>query len=178
MSVAKIWIGTNHMPGTRDFSEALFRRFTVLQFPNRFVDSEAELGPGRMLKDVQLSAKLRAEIPGVLNIMLAALGNAFDRGRLTNPSSSVEAVQNWRRDADQVLSFLEESMVQEPGASIPSAECYGLYREWATEAGILRLVSRKSFTTRIESLGWGEPGKSTGGKRMLFGLRQRLAGDL
>ncbi|OCX86649.1 hypothetical protein A6M27_12050, partial [Acidithiobacillus thiooxidans] len=167
--ICKIWIGTNHMPGTRDFSPALFRRFTVLGFPNVFPEES---------RDIRLSEKLQAEIPGILNILLVALGNAFDRGHLTSPPSSVEAVQNWKRDSDQVLTFLEEEMIREPGARMTSAEVYTLYQMWAKDAGIQRPVSRKSFTTRVESLGWAEAGKSTGGRRCLWGMRQRLAGDL
>lgn len=176
--IAKIWIGSNHMPGTRDFSPALFRRFTILKFPNKFVDTEAELGPGAMLKDTRLPEKLRAETPGILNVLLRALGNAFDRGYLTSPPSSVDAVDQWRRDSDQVLTFLEEETIKEPGAKIASAEIYGLYREWAQSAGIQRLVSRKAFTTRVEALGWGQAGKSTGGQRFIWGLRQRFGGGL
>ncbi|MHB8180087.1 MAG: DNA primase family protein [Acidobacteriaceae bacterium] len=167
--ICKIWIGSNHMPSTRDFSPALFRRFTVLTFPNVFPEES---------RDTRLSEKLRSEIPGILNILLVALGNAFDRGHLTSPPSSVEAVQNWKRDSDQVLTFLEEDMVQEPGARMTSAEAYTLYQMWAKGAGIQRPVSRKAFTIRVESLRWAEVGRSTGGQRLFYGIRQRLAGDL
>lgn len=176
--ICKIWLGTNHMPGTRDFSPALFRRFTVLGFPNRFAGPDEEPKPGDMLKDVRLSEKLRVEIPGILNILLVALGHAFDRGYLTSPPSSVEAVNQWKRDSDQVLTFLEEQMVQEPGAKITSAEAYSIYQQWARDAGMQRPVNRKSFTTRVELSKWAEIGKSTGGQRCLYGIRQRLAGDL
>ncbi len=176
--IAKIWIGSNHMPCTRDFSPALFRRFVILRFPNKFVDTEAETGPGAMLKDTQLPAKLRAEIPGILNVLLRALGNAFDRGYLTSPPSSVDAVDQWKRDSDQVLTFLEEEIIREIGAKITSAEIYALYQSWAQSAGIQRTVNRKNFTTRVEALGWGAAGKSTGGTRCFWGLRQRFGGDL
>ncbi|WP_291520803.1 phage/plasmid primase, P4 family [Acidithiobacillus sp.] len=167
--ICKIWLGSNHMPGTRDFSPALFRRFTILKFPNEYPEES---------RDVRLSEKLRAEIPGILNILLAALGNAFDRGHLTSPPSSVEAVNQWKRDSDQVLTFLEEQMVQEPGARIASAEAFSLYQQWASSAGIKRPVSRNPFTRRIKALMWAEDGKGTAGERFLYGLRQRLAGDL
>ena len=167
--ICKIWLGSNHMPGTRDFSPALFRRFSILVFPNEFPEES---------RDVRLSEKLRAEIPGILNVLLAALGNAFDRGHLTSPPSSVEAVDQWKRDSDQVLTFLEEEMVREPGARIASAEAFSIYQKWAQAAGIQRPVSQKPFTRRIKALRWAEDGKGTAGERFLFGIRQRLAGDL
>lgn len=167
--ICKIWLGSNHMPGTRDFSPALFRRFTVLTFPNVFPEES---------RDTRLSEKLRSEIPGILNILLVALGHAFDRGYLTSPPSSIEAVDRWKRDADQVLTFLEEEMIREPGAKIASGEAYTLYQAWASEAGIQRPVSRNSFTRRIKALGWAEDGKGAAGERYLYGIRSRLAGDL
>ncbi|MBU2739870.1 DNA primase family protein [Acidithiobacillus concretivorus] len=167
--IAKVWLGTNHLPSTRDFSPALFRRFMILGFPNTFPESK---------RDVRLSEKLRAEIPGILNIALAALAQAFNRGYLTTPPSSADDVSTWKRDADQVASFADETLIIEPGSRIASGEAYGLYREWAIESGIQRLVNRKSFTTRIEGLGLAQAGRGTGGERFLFGIRQRLAGDL
>lgn len=166
--VCKLWIGANHLPASRDFSPALFRRFVILGFPVQFTDAQ---------KDVTLSAKLRAEIPGILNVCLAALGRAFDRGTLTTPPSSEDAVQNWRRDVDQVLSFLTECMVRESGARTSSAEAYRLYRGWAEESGIMRIIGRNAFTKRLEAHGWAESGKGTGGTRTLYGLRQKLTGD-
>lgn len=167
--ICKIWIGSNHMPSTRDFSPALFRRFTVLTFPNVFPEES---------RDIRLSEKLRSEIPGILNILLVALGHAFDRGHLTSPPSSTESVDRWKRDADQVLTFLEEEMIREPGAKIASGEIYRLYQAWASEAGIQRPVSRNSFTRRTKALGWAEDGKGAAGERYLYGIRSRLAGDL
>lgn len=167
--IAKVWLGTNHLPSTRDFSPALFRRFTILSFPNTFPESK---------RDVRLSEKLRAEIPGILNIALVALAHAFNRGHLTTPPSSADAVSTWKKDADQVASFADEMLISEPGARIASNEAYSLYQQWANESGIQRPVSRKSFTTRIEGLGLAQAGKGTGGERFLFGIRQRLAGDL
>jgi len=165
----KIWIATNHLPSVRDFSPALYRRFTILRFPNVVPEEE---------RDTSLSEKLREEITGILNIALRALGRVYDRGALTMPPSSLGEIENWRRDADQVLSFLEEEMIREADARIASSEAYELYLAWARDAGIQRTVNRKSFTTRVEGLGWAQAGKGSGGQRMLFGMRQLLAGDL
>ncbi|MGC9239980.1 MAG: DNA primase family protein [Acidithiobacillus sp.] len=166
---AKIWIATNHLPSVRDFSPALYRRFTILRFPN--VVPEAD-------RDTGLSEKLRAELPGILNVLLQALGRVYERGLLTTPPSSLAEIENWRRDADQVLSFLEEEMIREADARIASSDAYQLYQAWAREAGIQRTVNRKNFTTRVEGLGWATAAKGSGGQRMLFGIRQRLAGDI
>lgn len=161
--IAKLWLLTNHLPTTRDLSDGLFRRFSIVTFPNRFDDKPS--------RDTSLSEKLAAESSGILNYCLRALAGVYERGSLTEPRSSREAVDAWRRDTDQVSMFVEEEMVLEPGASISSKEAYSTYQEWAKESGIRRLLGRKNFTQRLVNMGV-ELGKGTGGTRLLYGVRR------
>ncbi|MHB1287521.1 MAG: phage/plasmid primase, P4 family [Leptospirales bacterium] len=160
--ICKIWVATNHMPSVRDLSDGLFRRFVILKFENRFDDKPT--------RDTKLAEKLQAEASGILNYCLKALAGVYERGGLTEPTSSREAVIGWKRDSDQTSLFIEEEMVIEPGASIPSSEAYSLYNDWAREAGIKRTLGRKAFTERLINHGI-EPGRGSGGVRMLCGIR-------
>lgn len=165
--VCKLWLATNHLPRTSDFSDGVFRRFTILTFPNKFE---------RLKKDTKLGEKLKAETSGVLNLCLEALGRAYDRGDLTIPPSSVQALKSWRVSADQVLQFLDEAATLDPNAITPSADMYSAYTTWATEAGITRKLNRKNFTLRM-----GEHGIEYGthqNVRCLFGVRPRLYSDI
>ncbi|MHB8542718.1 MAG: phage/plasmid primase, P4 family [Leptospirales bacterium] len=162
--VCKLWIATNHMPSVRDLSDGLFRRFIILNFPNRFDDK-----PNR---DTKLSEKLATEASGILNYCLKALAAVYERGALTEPTSSREAVQGWKRDSDQTSLFLDEEMTLESGASIASSEAYLLYTDWARGAGIKRTLGRKAFTERLVNHGV-ELAKGTGGARLLWGIRGR-----
>jgi putative DNA primase/helicase len=53
---ATCWFGTNHMPHTRDFSDALFRRALILTFNRVFAEHE---------RDPKLKEKLIAELEGI-----------------------------------------------------------------------------------------------------------------
>lgn len=165
--ICKLWIATNHLPSTKDFSDGIFRRFTILQFPNRFAPEVA---------DTRLDAKLRAEMPGVLNLVLEALAGVYERGRVTIPPSSVEAAEGWRVSSDQVLQFLDEAVTHDPQAITPSNDMYMAYQTWADTAGIYRKLNRKNFTLRLGSHGI-ENGKHLD-NRSFFGIRPRLASDL
>jgi putative DNA primase/helicase len=79
------WFGTNHMPHTRDFSDALFRRALVVQFSRVF---KPELGNC----DPQLKDKLMAELPGILNLSLDAYAKALEDG-FTMPQSCLDAIR-------------------------------------------------------------------------------------
>ena len=164
----KLWLATNHLPNTKDFSDGLFRRFTILQFPNRFDD--------RPDVDTELDAKLKAEASGVLNFCLDALASVYDRRGLTTPASSTEIAKSWRLSSDQVAQFLDEAVVLDNAAITASSEVYRLYTEWAAQAGIRHTLNRKNFTLRMEEKGI-EYGKSRG-VRCLYGIRERLASDM
>jgi putative DNA primase/helicase len=64
----KCWFGTNHMPHTRDFSAALFRRALIIEYNRVFSEGE---------QDRQLIDKLQAETSGILNMALKLLPEQF-----------------------------------------------------------------------------------------------------
>ena len=160
---AKHWFGTNHMPHSRDFSDALFRRAVILEFPNKFDGAQ---------RDVHLTSKLTAEMPGILNMALAGLARLFETRAFTPCSSSEDLARQWRLEADQVAQFVEETCEPKSGESLTSAFLFMHYQTWAGEAGINRTLNRKNFTTRLERLGF-TPGRGTSGVRMICGLTLR-----
>ena len=142
---ATCWFGTNHMPHTRDFSEALFRRATILQFNRTFAPHE---------QDPLLKEKLLTELPGILNIVLDAYANASAEG-FTQPESSDAAKKEWRLEADQVAQFVDDCCERLEGARAPVADVYRAYEHWANENGIGKTMSQKGMRDRLNRLGFG-----------------------
>jgi putative DNA primase/helicase len=154
------WFGTNHMPHTRDFSEALFRRAVVLTFNQVF---KPELGNC----DPNLKDKLMTELSGVLNLSLQAYADALQHG-FTMPASSVEARNEWRLEADQVAQFVDEECERSSFENTPIAQLYKSYESWAMETGINKRLTQKSVRTRLNSLGFGY--KHTNYARLVTGI--------
>jgi putative DNA primase/helicase len=155
------WFGTNHMPQTRDFSDAMTRRAIILTFNRKFEGDNC---------DPHLADKLIAELPGILNLALQAISGVLDQKAFTEPASSLEAKANWKLESDQVAQFIDECCLLHKDYETPSNEVYTRYKSWAQEAGSFRPLNRKNFTNRLKRFGV-EPFKGTGGKRMLFGIR-------
>ncbi|MGR3610142.1 MAG: phage/plasmid primase, P4 family [Sulfitobacter sp.] len=153
------WFGTNHMPHTRDFSEALFRRATILQFNRTFAKAE---------QDPQLKDKLQAELAGILNLSLTAYADALDHG-FTEPKSSEEAKKEWRLEADQVALFVDEACRRDPDARTSAGEVFKTYKLWADENGISKTMSQKGLRDRLTRLGFGADRDRTA--RYVTGLR-------
>ena len=142
---ATCWFGTNHMPHTRDFSEALFRRATILTFNRVFEPHEQD----RRLKD-----KLLADLPGILNMALDAYATALVEG-FAQPQSSEDAKKEWRLEADQVALFVEDACERDPMARTAAGDVYQAYRDWAAENGIAKTMSQKGLRDRLSRLGFG-----------------------
>lgn len=138
------WFGTNHLPHTRDFSDALFRRAIILPFNRKF--SEAE-------QDRDLKRKLTKELPGILNWAIHYYSQAQTNG-LIDPPSSMEAKRHWRIEADQVAQFVEEKCEADATARLAIGEIYREFDIWARQSGIRQIVGKQAMGDRLERLGF------------------------
>jgi putative DNA primase/helicase len=162
---ATCWFGTNHLPHTRDFSDALFRRALVVPFNRRFT-------PG-VDADPRLKDKLIEELPGILNLALDAYARVIERGAFTEPESCLQAKKEWRLEADQAAQFVEDCCEVGVG-EIQSSDLYSVFCAWAAAAGINHKLQHKSFTQRLERLGF-EPVRRNNG-RFFTGLKLNMTG--
>ncbi len=137
------WFGTNHMPATRDFSAALFRRASVFQFNRVFAEDS---------QDKMLKYDLRKELPGILNLALKHYAEALVFG-FSEPPSSLQAKAEWRLEADQVAQFLEDACERDPTRETKSSHLFHAYQCWANRQGIKRTVNQKTFSDRLIRLG-------------------------
>lgn len=164
---AKHWFGTNHLPHTRDFSDALFRRAIILTFNNKFEGAN---------RDVHLADKLKNELPGILNLALAGLKRLRENNAFTECASGVEIILQWRKEADQVAQFVEESCDVDPSLSASVGDMYRDYKDWAQYAGIKGTLNKNNFVKRLVRLGYMRD-RGTGGDRRIKGLRPKMAGN-
>ncbi|MGP5563690.1 DNA primase family protein [Vreelandella alkaliphila] len=155
------WFGTNHMPHTRDFSDALFRRALVVEFNNKF---KPEMGNC----DPHLKKKLVAELPGILNLALDAYSQALILG-FTVPVSAKEARERWRLEADQVAQFVESECERTDTSRVPPQHIFNAYRGWAEENGIQKRLTQRSFLDRLVMLGFTR--QKSSGVRYICGLK-------
>lgn len=160
---ATCWFGTNHMPHTRDYSEAFFRRAIVIPFNRVFQPYE---------QDPALKEKLARELPGILNYVLWGYAQVVKRGGFTIPASSVEAQRAWRMEADQVAQFVEDRCVVQADGRLDIAFLYESYKGWAQAMGIRQTLGQRHFCDRLEQMGHARI-KGTGGVRMIGGLTMK-----
>jgi phage/plasmid-associated DNA primase len=138
-------MGSNHLPHSRDHSDALTRRFRMIYFNRKISEEE---------KDVRLGAKIAKEFPGIVNAALAVGMELLQRGSHIQPASSVEAVSGWKRDCDIVHQFREDCLVVKPGLTESFPAIYEAFKTWATENhGGTRNVTGNSLSRRLRQDG-------------------------
>jgi putative DNA primase/helicase len=139
------WFGTNHMPHTRDFSEALFRRAVILQFNNKFEGENC---------DPNLKDKLIEELPGIFNLCVTAIGEVLRRGRFTECQSNKGAKEDWRMEADQCMQFIDDCCDKSETAVLTVSELYVRYTDWTDDSGIKSKLNKRNFGSRLDRLGF------------------------
>ena len=137
------WFGTNHMPPTSDFSEALFRGTAILTFNRTFQPHE---------QNSNLKDDLDRELSGISNLAVAAYAGALQNG-FTIPASSQQARDEWKLETNQVAQFVIDACDERPEAAENFTELYKCYQGWV-QRNQLTLLTPKTFSTRMQRLGF------------------------
>lgn len=82
-------------------------------------------------QDPLLKAKLRAEMSGILNRMIAG-ALAYLTDGLTMPDAMVEATQAYHEDNDLLGQFLTKCVARDPGSTVGSMALHELFVAWQT----------------------------------------------
>jgi phage/plasmid-associated DNA primase len=136
---ARLMITTNNRPPISDRSDGLWRRMLLLPFRVQIPPQE---------QDVQLSQKLKVEVAGILNWALAGRRSLRQRGRFTEATICVAAVQEYRRESNSAGVFLREECHFESGSRTRVDTLYRTYGEWAKANGHT-LLSNAQFGKEV-----------------------------
>ena len=143
--VFKLWLCANHLPHTRDFSDAFFRRVIVLTFNRKFTGKTA---------DLHLTDKLLNELPGIAALVLTAFAKALVKESFTEPASSFAIKDEWRLQVDQVQQFVAEQCNPDAFGKVTCTDLYAAYQTWVKACGIRLAITRISFNKRLKVLGY------------------------
>lgn len=141
----------NALPPTDDYSRGFWRRWVVIHFPHTFQGAAAEVG--------LLDRLLKTEAGAIASFSVAAGLAAIQRGGLTVPASSHDALKAWQQEADQVATFVEDLEIEALPAAMPqvdwfpTATLYEKYHKWAEDGGA-RPLMKKSLIKRLGKLGF------------------------
>jgi putative DNA primase/helicase len=159
----KLWIRTNHLPGSLDAGDGFWRRCTPIPFTVKIPD-EMKIG--------DLDRKIiAAELPGVL---AWAVRGAVEwaRGGLRVPQAIKSIVADYREETDVLGEWLDERTERDPEASVTVQAAFDDYADYC-RAGGMASGSKLSFGRAMTDREFKRAARKTPRKFVGFRLRSR-----
>lgn len=133
---------SNELPNFGDASGAIAHRFIVLTMQYSWLGKE----------NTSLTEELTAELPGILNWALDGLARLAERGRFTEPASSVDAVIAMKDAASPMSAFVRECCEVGPGREVLVDELYQAWRTWCEDNGRDKPGSKQTFGRNLQAV--------------------------
>lgn len=131
--VFKLWMYGNHKPTIRGADDGIWRRVRLVPFKVSIPKAEQDEG---------LPAKLRAELPGILNWAIEGC-QEWQKVGLPVPTEVRDATADYRSEMDVIADFIGERCTTGPGAKCLASDLYDDYRTWSKSNGEYAMSSRK-----------------------------------
>lgn len=137
--MCRITIASNEFLELPDHAGAMLRRLNIIEYANSTIVSRP---------DIDLERKLVAEIPGIAVWALQGLRRLREVGHFTVPSSSIEAMKEWRTTTSPTAGFLEDCCDEDAGGQVGKDELYDVWSKWGAERGTFN-VPKSRFYQRM-----------------------------
>jgi P4 family phage/plasmid primase-like protien len=143
----RLVFSANEMPRADDRSQAYFDRFIFVKLPNRIRGTRAEiLGYANVL----------LAMPGVkatlLNRAITGLRRLMKQVRFSSSASSMEAIEDYRRECNSAYDFVKEYCTfEDPTGWVSKQDLYDRYKIWCNES-TRKAMSSRGFARGLETM--------------------------
>lgn len=152
----------NRLPGTKDLTDAFWRRWLVMPFAQVPLEDRDP--------EVKKRAQLPEQLAGLATRALEGAVAYLRRGRLDVPERCSMAVEQWRKENDPVLSWLSETQRGwKQGDWRPFSEIHDAFNTWARQQDDIETMSAKALGGRLRDLGM-RPAKGGPRERRMRGF--------
>jgi len=138
---AKLIFSANRMPSTKDISEAFFRRWLIIEFPNSFKGKE---------RDTNLLNKLttQEELEGFVLLAIEGLKSLSQEGDFAESDGMKALKTEYEQMNNPVAAFIDERCLIDPNVSVGKTELYRSFRDFAYE-GKMETLGRNEFQREL-----------------------------
>lgn len=147
--VFKLIFCSNCLPQFTDRSDAIFRRFHVINFPNQFKDPEKR-DPRLKTEDFWIN---EGEVEGILNWALEGLKRLKTRGHFIEPKYSKITKERYRLELNPERQFVKDYLqyTGKVAHQISTAKIYKAYEDYCKDFGINK-KSEKIFGEEVRRM--------------------------
>jgi putative DNA primase/helicase len=127
----KLFIAGNHKPVVTGRDIGIWRRIRLIPF---------EVSIPKAQRDQNLQAKLRAELPGILNWAIKGCKD-WKKNGLGEPRIVTQAVADYKEEMDVVGQWMKDCCVLGRALECRAIDAYRSYKSWAEENGYRPMAS-------------------------------------
>ncbi|MCD6445568.1 hypothetical protein J7L49_02140 [Candidatus Bathyarchaeota archaeon] len=141
-NTAKLIFSANKVPNTIDDTQAFYRRWIIITFPNQFTGDKA---------DPHLLEKLTRPncLSYILKWSVEGLKRLLEQGKFSCTYNFEEVQEQYLRTSSPVYAFVSDMLEQADGEyKIPKDELYASYVEYCKE-NKLPIVTRRAFSIQL-----------------------------
>jgi putative DNA primase/helicase len=142
----KLVYACNAMP-TAEIINGLNRRMQFVDFPCQYVENPDPANPKQKQRDINIIAKLTAELPGIFNWAYAGYRLLNTVGYFTDAPEQASLMQQFEQTSNPVMVFCEDRASGFYG-TISRDEIYDWYKMWCDRTGH-RSLSREKFMPKF-----------------------------
>lgn len=147
VNYAKMIFSTNKLPMSYDDSDAFYRRWIIINFPNKFSEVNG--------KGLMESLTTEDELSGLFNIAIVGIKRLLDNGKFSGQKSIDVIREQYVRLSDSVQAFVMDCLEISSDKWIEKKELYKVYGAYCKNNNIpisseKRFFSRIGFSIRIE----------------------------
>ena len=153
----------NNYPRLIDVSAGTRRRVQSIEFPRRFylpdevgaMDSSQRMYAEHDLADIHAIEKIEAELPGVVNVLVAAYQRLIARGGFSNPDAVKVSNDKVIHFSNPLPMFIEHRCSTGKEFRFRTSEFYDAVMDWVYSEHLAWRPSRPQIRSMMGQLGWG-----------------------
>lgn len=140
---AKLLFSCNKMPETPDDTDAFFRRWLIITFPNQFLSDNPKTDPN--LKQKLVTPE---ELSGILNWSLKGLERLLKQGKFSIGETVEETRERYTLLSNSVRAFAETGLIVANGKVETKENVYNAYIQFCREHN-LPTVAKNAFSMQL-----------------------------
>jgi len=143
-NTAKLIFSANKAPRLNEDSDAIWRRLVIVDFPNRFLGSQADNNLLNKLTDDE-------ELSGLLNSALEALQRLRQQKSFTVGTSMEDIRRKYLLNSNPVPIFIEERCTKDIQASVSKDDLYDAFLQFCEDTNT-SILGKKAFGARLNAM--------------------------
>lgn len=145
VNTAKFIFAANKVPMSADDSDAYFRRWLIIDFPNKFERNSPKCDPNMLYK-----LKTESELSGLFNLVVKQYKILEEQLKFSHNKSTEEAREHYIRASNPALSFVENCIDRIDDEILISQEnVYIAFAEFCNKHKLIT-SSKRELNARIE----------------------------